>query len=681
MTDRFAYDVNLKRATKYREWSRELWPPLGDYCLTGLDLDANLPILGRDFYAELEVLRAGIEAECLRCGGKARRHLHDTTSIAACLRRLAALLPREPDRRALSLRAEAVESGYDEAALAALKDLDEVVTVFAGCLSTWYGKQVGGLPTSFAGVRDETHQRAVVAVGERLDDARALLFDLHKALSLGDVPAFTALRLFFMAGEGNGHPKHIAYFLPEDEGVKRSPFKKTYYFTNTHRELIDAATLPLARRFLDLGRAAVPCAEAYGDLPTLGVLAHEVGHFVHREGTDYTGLNAVDRWASIALQETAADVFGSLFLARAFGLDAATAVAYHLGECLRYVDRGLGSFPDSDGMYLQLQYLASFGALTVERGTGRLSGDVDVIIAGYRSMARVLADTLLAGDVDRSLAFYRAYGPPSDEHLRPLIEALRREPPKSIEYLQEGRCAAAEGTPVDATIKGNDKEPLREFYCGKVAGTSLTRYEIWERGEACGDSVTPSAYCPEYRTHMVQKIMSSARAAGNGAVFSIGCGNAFVEAELVARGLRLEAIDLNAEAVDLAAGKGVTALTADVAELPDGRLSAFGTIYADGLLGHLYSPEDGLERFFRILGRLAPPRGAWLVLSNDGPNSDAPVTPHGGLLGFWLFSPDYLRETVTKFGWRVTEFYSFPYERPVSGLRKRTICIATGGGR
>jgi hypothetical protein len=35
-----------------------------------------------------------------------------------------------------------------------------------------------------------------------------------------------------------------------------------------------------------------------------------------------------------------------------------------------------------------------------------------------------------------------------------------------------------------------------------------------------------------------------------------------------------------------------------------------------------------------------------------------------------------LRDTAQRFGYAVTEAYSFPYERPLSGLRNRTICIA-----
>lgn len=651
--DRFSYGTNLERATGYREWAGALWPPAHDYRLVELHLARELP--SPALAAGLQALRAAIEDD------------YDAAAIARCLHGLAALLPGDDDRRALELRAAAVEHGYDEHALAALAALDEQVTIVAGKISTWYGKQPGGLPTAFGCVRDAADQAPVLAARERIAGVAPYLLGLHKHLRLGEVPAFTATRLFFMAGEGNRHPKHIAYFLPEDEGVKRSPFKKTYYFANTHRALIDAVSLPLSRRFLDLGRPSPASAAEHGPIPTLGVLAHELGHFVHREGVTFAALNAADRWASITLQELAADVFGTLALAEvlapALGLSAADVVAYHLGECLRYVDRGLGNFPDSDGMYMQLEYLASFGALALDGATGRLSGDPETIIAGYRAMARVLADTLLAGDVAATLAFYRGYCPAGGQTVRPLIAALRPGPLATIEYVQPPPVAV--------------KPALRDFYCHPLDG-SHNRYDIWERGEACGDSVTPSTYCPEYRTHMVLKILSLPRP--DGRVFSIGCGNAFVEAGLLARGLRVQAIDCNHEAVELAASKGVEAFTASYDALPPGHLAGFGTIYADGLIGHCYHPETGLDGFFATLHALRPPPGSWLVLSNDAPReADKPVSMHGGVTDFWLFSRDYLRDAVTRAGFNVVECYSFPYERPVSGLRNRTICIARSG--
>jgi len=170
--------------------------------------------------------------------------------------------------------------------------------------------------------------------------------------------------------------------------------------------------------------------------------AHEMGHFVHREGRSFAPLNAADRWASVILQEISADVFGILIVAEVLaprmGLSRDDVIFYHLAECLRYVDRGFGYFPDCDGMALQLGYLLAFGALELveEQGGPRLKGEPGVVLAGLRSLARVLADTLLDEDVDRSLALVRDFGPASQQ-LEPLLTALSAQPVKTIHYVQE----------------------------------------------------------------------------------------------------------------------------------------------------------------------------------------------------------------------------------------------------
>jgi hypothetical protein len=229
----------------------------------------------------------------------------------------------------------------------------------------------------------------------------------------------------------------------------------------------------------------------------------------------------------------------------------------------------------------------------------------------------------------------------------------------------------------DTTTAATDE--VRDFYClprSTSAGEPLrSRYEIWEKGEAFKDSVTPSTYCSAYRSHMGLKIRSLTNRNGN--VFSIGCGNAFVEADLVAKGLRVQAIDYNHEAVELAVAKGVEAFTSDYWDLQPGCLAAVDTIYADGLLGHLYQPGQGLDAFFGTLETLKPRPGSWMVLSNDAPlQSGSSVAPNESVNGFWLLSRAYLTETLQRFNFVVWESYSFPYERPVSGIRNRTICVA-----
>ncbi|MFI2611559.1 hypothetical protein [Kitasatospora sp. NPDC018619] len=448
--DRFDYESNLGRAGSYRSHRSAFWPPAGTYEVSCLNLAGATPDLGDGFLSGLALLKDEIDAEWKRVkevGVPARRRFNAPQPVADAMRALAGYLPGEADRRALTLRAQAVQDGYDDDILRELAGLQEEFTVVAGQVSTWYGKEVKGLPTAFACRTDETHQALVTEALQAGDEVAAHLRRLHADLRVGDLPAFGAARLFFMAGEGNLHPKHIAYFLPEDEGVKYSPFKKTYYFGNTHRAVLENISAPLAARFLDIDAKFDPSDARFEAIPTLGVLSHELGHFVHRPATDFKELNEADRWASVVLQEVAADVFGALILAdvwaERFGIAQADVVAYYLAECLRYADRGLGHFPDSDGMFLQISYYVQLGALALTEKDGpRLTGDSQVVLAGLRSLARVLADALLGGRGAPAVALHRAFGPAVTAPLRPLVDELRRLPAKSVEYTQEHLYAA-----------------------------------------------------------------------------------------------------------------------------------------------------------------------------------------------------------------------------------------------
>lgn len=456
-TSRFSYADNLRSAGHYHGYCGNFWPPAVEYRLISLDLAMMAPPTPDGFVKTLETLRNLVEGEWFSCKihGSATdpTRFRDPSPIADVMRGLAKYLTLTEDRRALEMRANAVESGWQSAELRAMTRIDETVAIVAGRISTWYGKQTGGLPTAFGCTTDSGQLSMVNAAMVRFEDIDLYMRRLHSHLRVGQVPAFMPANLFFMAGEGNRHPKHIAYFLPEDEGVKHSPFKKTYYFSNTHRALLDHISIPLAAVYIDLGCRARSSSAGFGPIPTLGVLAHEIGHFVHRPGCSYTALNKLDRWTSVVLQEICADVFGVLVLADLWAdhlkLPMACVVEYYLAECLRYLDRGLGFFPDSDGMYLQLNYLVEIGALSLETNCGvHLQGDPDTILAGLRSLARVLADTLLAGEAERSIALYRTYGPEGSQALAPLLSVLAERPTTSIEYVQEYVRSTRPATPV-----------------------------------------------------------------------------------------------------------------------------------------------------------------------------------------------------------------------------------------
>jgi SAM-dependent methyltransferase len=218
---------------------------------------------------------------------------------------------------------------------------------------------------------------------------------------------------------------------------------------------------------------------------------------------------------------------------------------------------------------------------------------------------------------------------------------------------------------------------VREYYTSRrrVGDNEESIYAIWDRGEAFNDSVTPSTYVPEYRSHIVLKLLSLTEAGA--CIFSLGCGNGFVEGDLAGLDRKVHAIDVNEEAVELTRRKGVDAFIADYYDLLPEKVAGADLIYADGLLGHLFDRREGVGPALSKLKSLRPKQGAYVVFSNDSPRDGAAAfAPHDRLADFWFVSKDYLQERLVSSGFLLVETYYFPYLRPISGMRNRTICIA-----
>jgi hypothetical protein len=226
-------------------------------------------------------------------------------------------------------------------------------------------------------------------------------------------------------------------------------------------------------------------------------------------------------------------------------------------------------------------------------------------------------------------------------------------------------------------------EQLRElaaFYTGRGDGES-TLFEIWERGEARGDSVTPSTYCAEYRRWMRDKLVEVLDEHGAAGLLSLGSGNAAVESEVHGKGYRVLCVDVVQQAVDLARAKGLEAVRADVTRWAPAE--PWPVIYMDGVLGHLYTAADGI---LPVLGRVrswltgpgspAGGRGGSLVASNDSPRNGGPAQPAPGVAAFHWLSGAYLRDQALRAGFVSASVQTYVYERPLSGRRARSVLVA-----
>ena len=216
------------------------------------------------------------------------------------------------------------------------------------------------------------------------------------------------------------------------------------------------------------------------------------------------------------------------------------------------------------------------------------------------------------------------------------------------------------------------EEDLRAYY---VEAEEESIFDKWERGEARGDSTTPSICSPEYRAWMLERLHEALGEDRERRLLSIGAGNAMVERMLCREGYHVLAVDALMPAVEIASRHGVPSLCRDIRAwepAPD----AFDVVYADGLLGHLYDEFGGCQAVMRrVRGWLASPDSS-LVVSNDVPPGDAPVKPAPGVNGFHWLSTAWIGEMLVEAGYTPTLTTEFVYERPLSGPRRRAIIVA-----
>jgi SAM-dependent methyltransferase len=213
---------------------------------------------------------------------------------------------------------------------------------------------------------------------------------------------------------------------------------------------------------------------------------------------------------------------------------------------------------------------------------------------------------------------------------------------------------------------------FRDYYLSDNEGKPSI-YHIWEEGRGRGDVTTPAQSSPEYRRWMGDLLREFLAGSEDPRLLSLGCGNAMIEAELVADGFRVLGVDALEHAVALAAAKGVDSVCADVLNWRP-PAEAWTVLYADGILGHLYDRDTGvrsaLERFRSWL-----PEDGFLVISNDPPRTDDEVHEHPDLPYFFL-SQSYMHRQIEECGFRDVTSTVFTYQKPLTGPRDRIVVTA-----
>lgn len=280
---------------------------------------------------------------------------------------------------------------------------DHRVVVVYGPLRTWSTKDEGCRFSATVSVENREANALIQAMNEELPAAVSVV---AKDCAAGDVrfwhpPEFVVTDLVACGGEANTFPKHFAFFLPEDAGIRDDSYgTKTVVFGNVYEAQFRNIAAPVAERVLDPWK---PVDDAALRTLLIWFRGHDVGHFLgpHAGQVDY--LKGVGR-ARGALQEAFADVTGYLLasspsvLQRA-EIDPHDMASVFLSEMLRYFRRGWQWFPDSCAARVELAYLVEGGWLQVGAHDGvQLHWDAEGLREGMLALGRDLCAALLRGE-------------------------------------------------------------------------------------------------------------------------------------------------------------------------------------------------------------------------------------------------------------------------------------------
>jgi hypothetical protein len=344
--------------------------------------------------------------------------------IVEKLRELADLLDEESGE-IIRMRAKILSGAADHRETVveiARKNAQPALEIVCGPLCTWRMKTRSGLHSFLAAARDEENQAILDSLDETLEGALDFLHESIDAEGLY-VPfklPMNVTDLLISAGEAAGHPKHFAYFMPEDEGVDDLALEeqRTLYMRNVHIARYKAITIPLAEVLLDGPMAPTETPVEATLMPW--IRGHDHGHNTIVPETDY------DSWMKtlgiepfMALQEAIADVYGFLMTIsepwlEISGVSRLDMSATHIAEMLHYLRRGPEFFGDPGAAYVELSFLAENGYVEID-GSGKIGWDEDGFCKGMNALAVALTEsTVAAPDESGSEELLARYGWPAE---------------------------------------------------------------------------------------------------------------------------------------------------------------------------------------------------------------------------------------------------------------------------
>lgn len=343
--------------------------------------------------------------------------------------------------------------------------------IVCGSLCTWRAKTRSPLHSFVAATHNESVQAKLDAYDDAMEDVLVELRDevgapqLYSKCSM----AMHATDMIASAGEAASHPKHFAYFLPQDEGIDDLPLEeqRTLYLHNVHRVRFQQITTPLAEGLLEGPMDA-------GEVPIDATLApwirgHDHGHNLAVRGTEevHDGLcKTLGLEPFSMLGEAFANVYGFLMLVsepwlRISGATRLDMCTTHIAELLHYMRRGPQHYSDPGAAYLELSFLAGEGFVEVDQN-GRIHWNEEDLCRGMVELAKTLTETVVGPTDERdSIALLDRHAWPEqtpagqvpDTAAGRTREALRRDlanVPTSIVFYSTSDVATGESLPLAA---------------------------------------------------------------------------------------------------------------------------------------------------------------------------------------------------------------------------------------
>ncbi len=373
--------------------------------------------------------------------------------MAEGLRELGELVDEE-SATLIRMRAKALAgaAGHKETTLKiAAHGTSPSLEIVCGPLCTWRPKTREPLHSFIAAARDEEAQARLDSLDEALEDALDELRSELDApgLKLDFALPFNVTDLIASAGEAAGHPKHFAYFLPEDEGVDDLPLReqRTLYLHNVHLARYTTITVPLAEALLDGPQRAGEVDIEATLMPW--IRGHDHGHNLIVESTDYGWMETLGVEPFMMLQEAIANVYGFLLTISEPWLAIAGAsrldfCATHMAEMLHYMRRGPWHYGDCGSAYLELSFLVENGFVAIDE-EGRVRWSEEELCRGMTALASALTEaTVGAPDKQGSVALIERYGWPKETAAKHTLTKLRGElasVPTTLAFYSAGSAA------------------------------------------------------------------------------------------------------------------------------------------------------------------------------------------------------------------------------------------------